>query len=116
MGSLTRDNVGDILLGYSLSSTILHPAIGLAGREPSDAPSTLSTEALLCNLGPSICAYVIPNNGSQPDTSNRWGDYSAMRIDPVDNCTFWYTTEYYMVTLRFDWSTQIVSAKFPLCQ
>ena len=49
---------------------------------------------------------VVAGTGSQPDTSNRWGDYSAMRIDP-DGCTFWYTTEYYMVTQRFDWSTQI---------
>ena len=38
-----------------------------------------------------------------------------MRIDPVDNCTFWYTTEYYMVTQSFDWSTQIASAKFSGC-
>ena len=56
--------------------------------------------------------------GSQPDTSNRWGDYSAMRIDTNDGmhgCTFWYTTEYYMVTQRFDWSTRIASAKFSNC-
>jgi hypothetical protein len=115
MGSLTRDFAGDILLGYSLSSSALHPAIGVAGRKASDAPSTLSDEALLCNLGSPTCAYVINNAGSQPDTSNRWGDYSSMRIDPFDNCTFWYTTEYYMVTQRFDWSTQILSAKFPNC-
>ena len=24
----------------------------------------------------------------------RWGDYSSMAIDPTDDCTFWYTTEY----------------------
>jgi hypothetical protein len=58
---------------------------------------------------------VVNGTGSQPDTSNRWGDYSAMRIDPVDNCTFWYTTEYYMVTQRFDWSTRIASAEFSNC-
>jgi hypothetical protein len=112
MGSLTRDNVEDILLGYSESSSTIHPAIGLAGRKSTDTNSTLSDEVLFC----STCTNVIHNNGSQPDTSDRWGDYSAMRIDPVDNCTFWYTTEYYMVTTRFDWSTQIVSAKFPGCQ
>ena len=105
MGSLTRDNAGDILVGYSESSSAIHPAIGLAGRKASDTLSTLSDEVLV----------PINNAGSQPDTSNRWGDYSSMRIDPTDNCTFWYTTEYYMVTQRFDWSTQIVSAKFPGC-
>ena len=57
---------------------------------------------------------VVGGTGSQPDTSNRWGDYSAMRIDQ-DGCTFWYTTEYYKVTASFDWSTQIASAKFANC-
>jgi hypothetical protein len=105
MGSLTRDNAGDILVGYSESSTTVHPSIGLAGRKSSDTLSTLSDEVLV----------PLSNNGAQPDTSNRWGDYSSMRIDPTDNCTFWYTTEYYMVVASFDWSTQIVSAKFPGC-
>ncbi len=105
MASLTRDKAGDILLGYSKSSSTVHPAIGLAGRQVTDPLSTLSDEVL----------PPLNNNGAQPDTSNRWGDYSAMRIDPVDNCTFWYTTEYYMVTASFDWSTQMVSATFPGC-
>src|ERR1017187_10194433 len=104
MGSLTRDNAGDILVGYSESSSTVHPSIGLAGRESSDTLSTLSDETLV----------PLSNNGAQPDTSNRWGDYSSMRIDPVDNCTFWYTTEYYMVVASFDWSTQVVSAKFQI--
>ena len=25
----------------------------------------------------------------------RWGDYSNMSVDPVDDCTFWYTQEYF---------------------
>ena len=103
MGSIARDKFGNILLGYSESSSAIHPAIGLAGRSAASLPpSTLSAEVLA----------PIANNGSQPDTSDRWGDYSAMRIDPHDNCTFWYTTEYYMVTVPFDWSTQIISARF----
>jgi hypothetical protein len=105
MGSLAQDKAGDVLLGYSQSSATTHPAIYIAGRVSDtsiDPLHTLESELL-----------VVQGNGSQPDTSNRWGDYSSMRIDPVDNCTFWYTTEYYMVTQSFDWSTQIASAKFP---
>ena len=37
-----------------------------------------------------------------------------MRID-LDGCTFWYTTEYYMATASFSWSTQVASAKFRNC-
>jgi hypothetical protein len=105
MASLTRDNVGNILLGYSESSAAMFPAIAVAGRKPTDPLNTLSPEQ-----------FAVNGTGSQPDTSNRWGDYSAMRIDPVDNCTFYYTTEYYLTTVRFDWSTDISRWKFSNCK
>jgi hypothetical protein len=104
MGSVAQDKAEDILAAYSESSSNIHPAIGLAGRKAGDPLSQLSDEVLV----------PINNNGSQ--TSSPWGEYSSMRIDPVDNCTFWYTTEYYMVTASDDWSTQIASAKFSGCQ
>ena len=51
------------------------------------------------------------------DSSNRWGDYSSMAIDPVDSCTFWYTTEYLQVSASFNaWSTRLASFKFPNCK
>lgn len=110
MGSIARDKMGDILVGYSEScgntcpgGTAMYPSIFVAGRTPSDAAGTLEPELLL-----------VGGSGSQPDTSNRWGDYSSMRIDQ-DGCTFWYTTEYYQVTQSFDWSTQIGSFTFAGC-
>ena len=104
MGSIAKDKVGDILVGYSESSAHTYPSIAVAGRTVDDAPGTLESEV-----------SVIRGTGSQPDTSNRWGDYSSVRIDQ-DGCTFWYTTEYYMVTQQFDWSTRIASAKFANCR
>jgi len=104
MGSVSRDNVGDILLGYSESSSTIYPSIAVAGRVPTDQPGTLSAEDLFVN-----------GTGSQTDTADRWGDYSTVEIDPSDNCTFFYTTEYYPVTGTFGWSTNVSSWKFPLC-
>ena len=110
MGSIARDKMGDILVGYSEScgntcpgGTAMYPSIFVAGRLASDTKGTLEPELLL-----------VGGTGSQPDTSNRWGDYSSMRIDQ-DGCTFWYTTEYYKVTQMFDWSTQIGSFSFSGC-
>jgi hypothetical protein len=54
--------------------------------------------------------------GSQLPNLSRWGDYSAMTVDPVDNCTFWYTNEYLKASGTFNWSTRIASFKFPSCQ
>jgi hypothetical protein len=104
MGSLTRDNQRDILLGYSESSTSVYPSVAVAGRVYGDPTGTLSPEV-----------FSVQGSGSQPATANRWGDYSAMVLDPSDNCTFYYTTEYYMVTQQFDWSTDISAWKFPNC-
>jgi hypothetical protein len=104
MGSLTRDNVDDVLLGYSESSSSLYPSVAVAGRVFTDTLGTLSPEVFSMN-----------GSGSQQDTGNRWGDYSTMEIDPSDNCTFFYTTEYYVATGTFGWSTDISSWKFSGC-
>ena len=104
MASIARDKMHDILLGYSISSSTMYPAIGIAGRTLQDPLNTLESELV-----------VVHGTGSQPDTSDRWGDYSTMRID-ADGCTFWYTTEFYMTTATFNWSTQINTAKFAGCQ
>ena len=104
MGSLTRDNVDDVLVGYSESSSTMYPSIAVAGRVFTDSLGTLSPEV-----------FAVNGTGSQPSTANRWGDYSNMVIDPARNCTFFYTTEYYMVTQQFDWSTDVSSWKFPNC-
>jgi len=118
MGSLTRDKVGDILLGYSVScgttcpggtSGGVYPSVYIAGRQVNDPLGLGQLEAE---------TQVVGGAGSQPDTANRWGDYSSMRIDTNDGmggCTFWYTQEYYLVTQTFDWSTQVNSAKFSNC-
>ena len=54
-------------------------------------------------------------NGTGSQTSiNRWGDYSAMSVDPTDDCTFWYTQEYYTAS-GSNWQTRIGSFKFPSC-
>ena len=103
MASLAMDKVGDIALGYSVSSTAMHPSIRYTGRSPTDFPGTMQGETSLMEGG-----------GSQ--TQGRWGDYTSMSIDPVDDCTFWYTNEYLQTTGKFNWSTRIAAFKFPGCQ
>ncbi|MBI3748933.1 MAG: hypothetical protein HY262_08840 [Chloroflexi bacterium] len=105
MGSIAMDKAGDIALGYSGSSSTLHPFIAYAGRTAGDALGTLSAETIVKQGG-----------GSQSGSGlSRWGDYSAMSVDPVDDCTFWYTNEYEKTTGAFNWSTWIASFKFPGC-
>jgi len=104
MGSIAMDKLGDIALGYSVSSGAIHPAIRYTGRVPADALGTMESENT-----------IIQGNGSQTTGLNRWGDYSSMAIDPSDDCTFWYTNEYIQANGTFNWSTRIASFKFTGC-
>ncbi|HEX6503854.1 MAG TPA: choice-of-anchor D domain-containing protein [Terriglobales bacterium] len=104
MGSIAMDQAGDIALGYSLSSSSLHPSVFYTGRVPTDPAGNMESEASIVN-----------GTGSQISGLHRWGDYSAMTVDPVDDCTFWYTQEYMKTTGSFNWNTRIANFKFPGC-
>ena len=105
MGSIAMDKFGNIALGYSASSSSVYPSIRYTGRLSTDPLGTMQTEN-----------SIIAGTGSQVGYSlHRWGDYSAMTVDPVDDCTFWYTTEYLKTNGAWNWSTRIASFKFPGC-
>ena len=104
MGSIAMDKQGNMALGYSTSSTSVRPSIAMTGRLSTDALGTMEAEnSILVGLG------------SQLTNLTRWGDYSALTVDPVDDCTFWYTNEYLKSNGTFNWSTRIASFKFPGC-
>jgi hypothetical protein len=62
-------------------------------------------------------ASIAEGAGSQTGGTyaNRWGDYTAMQVDPVDDCTFWYVDEYEKVSGYENWTTRISSFVFPGC-
>lgn len=105
MGSMAMDKVGNIGLGYSLSSSSVIPSIYFTGRNATDPLNTLQAET-----------SIFLGGGSQTQTLSRWGDYSSLSIDPVDDCTMWYTTEYLKTSGTFNWSTHVGKLKFSTCQ
>ncbi len=105
MGSIAMDGSGNIALGYSVSSDTTYPSLRYATRLRSDPLGVLQPEMTL-----------YPGGGSQTGPYDRWGDYSAMSVDPVDNCTFWYTNEYHNVSdTSFNWNTRIGTFRIPEC-
>ena len=105
MGSIAQDVSGDMGLGFSISSSSTHPGIHYTGRLPGDPAGTMSQGE----------ATVLDGGGSQTTNLSRWGDYSAMAVDPVDGCTFWFATEYIPSNGTFNWKTRIATFKFPNC-
>lgn len=105
MGSVAMDSSGNIALGFSVSSRTTFPSVRYATRTADDPLGQL----------PGGEMELVAGAGVQQASFNRWGDYSSMSVDPVDDCTFWYTQEYYANTGSFDFKTRIGSFKLPNC-
>ena len=104
MGSVALDGNGNLAVGYSVSDdTETFPGIRYAGRLASDPLNELSQGE----------AELIAGSGAFQGV--RWGDYSTMDVDPVDDCTFWYTTMYIGNPGLSNWQTRLGSFKFPSC-
>ncbi len=104
MGSIAMDQAGNIALGYSVSSAEVYPSVRYAGRLADEPRGQMAQGE----------ATMVAGLGSQSST-DRWGDYSRMAVDPVDDCTFWYTQQYYDES-GLDWQTRIGAFKFPSCK
>ena len=105
MGSAAQDSQGNIALGYSQSGPTQNANIMIAART-GGAPTGAMNEGE---------AVFQAAGGWQTSTSGRWGDYSAMSVDPVDDCTFWYTQEYYTANGSSTWQTRIGKFVLPTC-
>lgn len=106
MSSLAVDKVGNMALGYSIAGSTTSAGIAYNGRLVTDTLGTL----------PQGETILEPGTGDQTNNCGgapclRWGDYSAMTIDP-DGCTFWYTNEYYVVD-GGNWNTRIGAFRYP---
>jgi uncharacterized repeat protein (TIGR01451 family) len=103
MGSAAMDAAGNLAVGYSTANAATFPSLAYAGRLAGDpAGSLFQGEATL-----------FAGSGSQSGSGNRWGDYSSLNVDPADDCSFWFTSEYYAVTGGFDWRTRVGRFRFP---
>ena len=103
MGSINIDGAGNIALGYSVSGDATFPSIRYTSRAATDPLGQMAGGEVTCVAG----------TGSQTSSTNRWGDYSTLSVDPADDCTFWLTSEYYPTTSASDFRTRICSFRLP---
>ena len=105
MASIAMDHAGNIAMGYSASSTSVYPSVRYTGRLATDRLGQMARGE----------GTIVNGLGSQESSYDRWGDYSAIAVDPVDDCTFWYTNQYYVAMSNNAWHTRIGSFRFPSC-
>jgi hypothetical protein len=107
MGSVAMNHSGDLAVGYSVSSPTIVPGVRYAGRLSTDPLGTLAQGENAAFAGV----------GVQSGTGNRWGDYSCLTVDPVDDTTMWYTQEYYPAgNTSFNWRTRIMNFRINAAQ
>ncbi len=111
MGSAAIDGNGNVAVGYSVTDSATFPGVRAAGRLATDPAGGLFQGELTLAAG----------GRSQTSTGSRWGDYSALSVDPADECTFWFTQEYYdpvappSCSATACWTTRISSFTMPGC-
>ena len=103
VGSIAMDQSGNVGMGYSITdidpATPVYPSLRYTGRLESD-PAGVMTQTE---------TQQVTGSGTG---SGRWGDYASINIDPEDDCTFWFTSEYQNGS---GWATQITSFRFDAC-
>jgi hypothetical protein len=104
MGSIAMDKKGNIAAGYSFANGSTYASIGYGGRLASDPANSFTMEST-----------VLSGTGAQTGSAVRWGDYSNISVDPTDDCTFWYTSEYILTTGQVSWRTHVASFQYPSC-
>jgi hypothetical protein len=110
MGSAAMDRKGNIALGYSVvDGSAVFPGVRYTGRLAGDPLGQMTQGE----------GTIIDGSGIQRSTNSRWGDYTSLNVDPVDDCTFWYVNEYYtaagQASSTVGWQTRIGSFKLPGC-
>ena len=110
MGSAAMDKNGSIAIGYSVvNGTNVFPGIRYTGRLAGDPAGQMTVAE----------GTIINGSGVQTTTNSRWGDYTSLNVDPVDDCTFWYVNEYYTAAGQASspagWQTRIANFRLPGC-
>lgn len=108
VGSAALDHHGNLAVQYNYVNEEKKPSILYSGRRVTDPADSFLTEAALAD-----------GTGVQRAFGWRWGEYSGMNVDPVDDCTFWMTNSYYSLASQqwseMGWLTRIGKFKFSEC-
>lgn len=95
--SIAVNNCNDVMIGFNQFSATTYASAAYAYRSNTDPLSTMrSSYVYKEGLAPYYKTF--------GTSRNRWGDYSATCVDPIDGNTFW-TLQEYANTPRDRWAT-----------
>lgn len=98
--SIAMDQSGHMAMGFRASSSTAFPSLRYVGRLASDPLGVMTQGEHLLVTSTASNAFI------------RNGDYAAMTVDPVDDCAFWFTAEYFP---DGNWQTRLASFSYDIC-
>lgn len=108
IASAAQDHQGNLAVQYNMVSEEKRISIQYTGRLAGDPPNVFRQEYPLIN-----------SSGVQKAFGWRWGEYSGISADPIDDCTFWMTNAYYTADSEIwsdmGWLTRVGAFKFDEC-
>lgn len=103
--AIATSGQGHSIIGFSSASSVNFADCGVAGRYRTDAAGTQQTPVL------ATAASTSYNPGFDTGNPNRWGDYSQVGIDPLDDMTMWTFQEY--CNGENSWGVRAIQLKAP---
>lgn len=97
MPAIHQNAFRDTAAVFTRCSSTQNPQFAVAGRLNTDPAGQMTGPTILANS--TTTTYTT-------STSARWGDYFAVAVDPVDQCTFWGVA---MMTNGTQWRTEVNS-------
>ncbi len=85
--SIAMNGNHEIAIGYNVSGSTVYPSIRYTGQSSGE---NAAASGIL-----DIPETSIQVGTAAQTATNRWGDYADISVDPSDDLTFWFTTEYY---------------------
>jgi hypothetical protein len=84
--TIAVNKFNDALVGFTYFSPTGYASAAYTFRAHSDSPNTMRPFSILTN---GLGVYF-----KTPQTRNRWGDYSATHVDPINDADFWTLQQY----------------------
>ena len=85
--SIAVDGNGNMGIGFAASAPTIFPSAAYTGRLSSEPPGTVQPTEILA-MGQDVYVRTFGTG------RNRWGDYSGIAVDPLDDMTFCAFNEY----------------------
>ncbi|GJL93437.1 calcium-binding protein [Hyphococcus sp.] len=91
--SINVNKDGSVLINFSASGPTIYPGAYYAFRGADD-PAGAFGPAQTLSVGVDHYFRNRQGEGISAQTTNRWGDFSGVGVDPVDGTTFWFFNQY----------------------